>query len=316
MEQYIRYASLAEEAHEYWRWTRKYPIPQPDNDIAKEGAGSEFRTPLMHFGTVMPVYLAVQRYLRAVPLKKGARLVELGCGTGRALSYLQSQFPELEVWGTDYSGSCISYAKNAYGKFGVKFVHASAQKTTLQSGSFDIVISSHVIEHISKEDGPAFIQETARLLKKGGFAFVGTPERRHCQNVYMKNPTDDPAHRLVPPHEHEYSLEELKSLASHVFHPSKVQVDKLMNPFFYSIFSSSIKRFKPQKDMLSKIKNLGYRTIRDVLPKSVFDSITSTGATITLKSQHLSYRDILMENSIVKEETESLADNLLLVCQK
>lgn len=311
-----RYSSLAEEAHRYWKWTKKHSIPQPNRLIAKEGAGSEWRTPLMHFGTVMPVYLAIERYLEVFPVKKDMKLIELGCGTGRALSYIKDRYPHLEVWGTDYSSSCISYAKKTYGKFGVKFVHATAQKTTLPTGKFDIVISSHVIEHIPKLEGTSFVKETYRLLRKDGFAFIGTPERRHCQNLYMKNPSDNPRYRLVPPHEHEYTLEELKKLGLLTFDSLQVRVDKLYNETFMDIFSSSIQHFRPQKSIRNTFSNMGYRLIRDYAPKDLFDRITTIGTLFTLKKKSVSFQDVLLDNAIKAEYTQGIADNLLLVCQK
>jgi 2-polyprenyl-3-methyl-5-hydroxy-6-metoxy-1,4-benzoquinol methylase len=186
----VTYSQLKAEADAYWKWSQETPITPIPAAVAREGAGSEVRTPLMHYGTVMPVYLAIIRYLRSIQPTKGMRLIELGCGSGRVLTYVKILFPELEVWGVDYSAAGIEYAKKTYGSYGVIFKHTSAQDTALKPRYFDFVVSSHVIEHVTKNEGAAFIKETHRLLKKGGHAFIGTPERRRCQELYALNPTD------------------------------------------------------------------------------------------------------------------------------
>lgn len=306
----IKYSELYKEAIEYWAWHATHPIMMMDNLVAREGAGSELRSPLFHFGTVLPIYLSVIRYLRRLPTTKGLKLVELGAGSGRLLAYLQSLFPYMEITGTDYSEACIRYAKKAYGQYGVIFVQDSAQKTTLKSRSMDIVISSHVIEHITKIDGEKFIRETRRLLKGGGMAFVGTPERKKSQNIYCKNPNDDPSLRLVPPHEHEYTHDELLKLGQKIYGAKHAKIDKIFNPEFRKIFVASIAKFR------GGIINLIYRTMRDNLPKLWFDSITRIGANISMKVMGISYQQILLANAIESPKSKKVSDNLLLVAQK
>lgn len=313
--QKVTYSKLKREAEEYWDWSEQTPIPPIPAAVAREGAGSEARTPLMHYGTVMPVYLGIARYLGTLKLKKGMRLIELGSGSGRALTYIKMLFPELEVWGVDYSREGVEYAKASYGKYGVKFKHVPAQKTTLKAGHFDFVISSHVIEHVTKEEGLRFIQETSRLLKTGGYAFIGTPERRHCQNLYMKNPTEDKKHRLVPPHEHEYTQTELRVLAEEVFAKKNVRVDGLVNPTFYKIFKSSIDSFKPTGGVGSKVAHHAYRAARDVAPRPIFDRITRIGVKRKMAQYGTTFHEILDDNALIASG-KGVPDNLLLVCQK
>lgn len=288
------------------------PIPPL---VAKEGAGSEMRTPIMHFGVILPVYMSVIRYLMALKPKKGMRLIELGSGSGRPLTYLKTLFPDLEIWGVDYSAAGIEYAQKTYGKYGVKFKHVPAQDTSLKSGYFDFVISSHVIEHVTKEQAHDFMEEARRLLKKDGYAFIGTPERRRCQELYSMNPTDKPSLRLVPPHEHEFRLDELKALGQEVFGKNNVRVDALVNPAFMSIFKSSIDRFRPSSPLRKSTLTFAYRTIRDTAPRPIFDTITRVGVKRQMKSLRIDFHDVLLGNSI-EAESKKVPDNLLLVCQK
>lgn len=311
----IKYSELSQEATDYWAWHTTHPILPMDSEVAREGAGSELRSPLFHYGTVLPIYLSVIRYLHKLPTTKGLKLVELGSGSGRLLAYMQSLFPYMEITGTDYSEACINYSKKAYGQYGVNFIHDSAQKTTLKSGSMDFVISSHVIEHVNKSDGYLFVAESKRLLKKGGMAFIGTPERKKSQDTYAPNPTDTPAGRLVPPHEHEYTHEELTTLGRKIYGVKQARVDKIFNPVFRRIFAGSIAKFRPYKNSLN-LTNLAYRLVRDNLPKLWFDLITRTGAMVNMRMMNLTYKQILLANTIESPRSTKVSDNLLLVAQK
>lgn len=314
--QKISYSKLQKEAEAYWKWAEETPIIPVPPSVAREGAGSEIRTPIMHYGVVMPVYMSVARYLAELKPKKGARLIELGSGSGRPLTYLKTLFPDLEIWGVDYSEGGVTYAKEVYGKYGVKFKHVPAQDTSLKAGYFDFVISSHVIEHVSKEEGLSFMKEAHRLLKKDGYAFIGTPERRKCQNLYSLNPTESKKGRLVPPHEHEYTLEELQELGEQVFPKNSVRVDGLVNPTFYKVFKSSIDKFKPTKSVVSKSVNIAYRTLRDKAPRPIFDTITRVGAKRQMKKFDITFEDILKDNRISSAKANPIPENLLLVCKK
>lgn len=313
--QKIKYSSFKKESEQYWEWAENTPIAPVPASVAREGAGSEMRTPIMHYGVVMPVYMGVARYLAGIKPKKGMRLIELGSGSGRPLTYLKTLFPELEVWGVDYSAGGVAYAKKTYGKYGVKFKHVPAQDTSLKSGYFDFVISSHVIEHVTEEQALEFMKETHRLLKKGGYAFIGTPERRKCQELYSKNPTEKKSLRLVPPHEHEFRMPELKALGQKVFPAKNVKIDALDNPTFLKAFSSSIDKFKPSTKLRKHTVNLAYKTIRDTAPRPVFDTITRVGAKRQMKKLDITFKDILFDNSIAAE-SKKVPENLLLVCQK
>ncbi len=313
--QIIKYSKFDAEAKAYLEWSKKTPVVPVPKELAVDGSGSEMRTPIMHYGVILPVYMSIIRYLKAIGPKKGMRLIELGSGSGRLLAFLKSEFPELEVWGVDYSAGAITYAKKVYGKSGVKFKHVPAQDTSLKAGDFDFVISSHVLEHVTEPEAHKFMQETHRLLKKGGYTFIGTPERRHCQNLYHANPTEKPSLRLVPPHEHEFRLPELKKLGQEVYEAKNVRVDALINPTFMKAFKSSIDKFKPSTRLRKHTVTFAYRMIRDRSPRPVFDTITRVGAKTQMKKFGITFEDILFDNAIAKE-SKRVADNLLLVCQK
>jgi len=306
----IKYSSLKNEARRYWRWSRGKVDRKVPIEVAKQGAGSESRTPLMHYGAVLPVYLAVLRYLESLR-KKEIKLLELGCGTGKILAFLKNEMPRLEIWGTDFSRECIEYANKNYKKEGLYFLVSDAKKTPFSRGSFDVVISSHVIEHLTKADGEKFLKEAKTLVRDGGVVLVGTPERKWCQGVYSENIDEKEEGRLIPPHLHEYKKDELLNLAKKVFGKGKARVDLLKNSKFKNIFVAGVEKIKP-----GKLANGWFRWMRDKMSRNVFDEVTKVGNWWNLLRYKMSYKDILFDNRIVEDKEGLDGENLLLVCQK
>jgi ubiquinone/menaquinone biosynthesis C-methylase UbiE len=312
----VPYSDLRPEAEVYWKWFNENPLAPVPAQVAKEGSGSESRTPLMHFGTVVPVYLSVVRYLKKLSPMKGSKLIEIGCGTGRALAHLKSVFPEVDMWGIDSSASAIGYARRNYGSYGINFLHADAiGQAALGNAAFEFVVSSHVIEHIKKQEGLTFLRRCRSLLKPGGYLFIGTPNRKRTQDLYMRNPNDAEMWRLNPPHEHEYTFSELMTLAERVFGQGKTRMDALNNPLFRSVFGSSVARISPNSGMMGKVMSFLYISLMNVMPRTIFDRGVRTYTEMRLRSNGVSYRDVLRSNRVEPEAQAESADNLLLVCE-
>ena len=94
----------------------------------------------------------------------------------------------------------------------IKYVQGDWQNLKkIKSDSFDILVSSHTIEHI-KNDLKA-INETYRVLKTPGVALITTPNRNRLIRVLLEFFTGK---RKFPHHEHqrEYSYHDLQILLS------------------------------------------------------------------------------------------------------
>lgn len=120
----------------------------------------------MSLKTMSPHYRNKMDFVRGNLTKlKGKRILDLGCGFGEYLELCRGM--GLEAWGLDLD----SYAlKNQRG-----VVRADAERIPFKSRSFDIVICTDMLEHVS--DDKRVIGEVKRLLKKGGVFILSVPSR-------------------------------------------------------------------------------------------------------------------------------------------
>jgi SAM-dependent methyltransferase len=93
-------------------------------------------------------------------------ILDIGTGNGAIASY----FGDLSSFVTSVD---IEDGRTVRGRFEFRLI----QNETLpfHDESFDIVISNHVIEHLS--DQPGHIAEISRVLKPDGVAYLATPNR-------------------------------------------------------------------------------------------------------------------------------------------
>jgi 2-polyprenyl-3-methyl-5-hydroxy-6-metoxy-1,4-benzoquinol methylase len=103
-----------------------------------------------------------------MPFRKGGRLLEIGCGSGSYLALMRML--GWTVWGIEPDPVAAEVAAKIAGCD----VHiGTIEDAPFEPGSFDAVVSNHVIEHVY--DPASFVSSAARLLSKGGLIVVRTP---------------------------------------------------------------------------------------------------------------------------------------------
>ncbi len=100
------------------------------------------------------------------------RVVDLGCGSGRALVWNES-------WGAYRVGVDVSphFAREALGS--VDLVIGDLRKLPIADGSFTKAFSLDVAEHLSRESLVAMLTEARRVLAPGGRLFLYTHVRKN-----------------------------------------------------------------------------------------------------------------------------------------
>lgn len=104
-------------------------------------------------------------------LRKEYKILEIGSGTCRLLSYLLKQGYDIE--GVDVSSKNLARGRELYGKLPVTEV--DSEKLPFADNSFDLVLGFDVFEHIKDSDG--HLNEVTRVLKEGGCYLLQTPNK-------------------------------------------------------------------------------------------------------------------------------------------
>ena len=103
--------------------------------------------------------------------RPSGRVLIAGCGAGHEAALIQ-RLLDAEVDAVDVEDELQDGFRNWPG---LTYQTASVCDLPFQDGWFDAVFYHHVIEHV--DDPVASLAELSRVLKPGGWIFVGTPNR-------------------------------------------------------------------------------------------------------------------------------------------
>ena len=102
-----------------------------------------------------------------------SKFLDVGCGAGYAMKKATEEF-NCETWGIDPDPGAHGvgrYDKNFIS--GINISKATAENIPFDDESFDVVYSSHVLEHVTDE--VKSLEEMNRVLKKNGTLIIGMP---------------------------------------------------------------------------------------------------------------------------------------------
>jgi len=157
---------------------------------------------------------------RAAPGLERMRALDDGCGIG---AYVERLRPlAREVWGLDYEPERVAEAARRLGPD--RLLVAAAEALPFAEGSFDLVLSNEVIEHVA--DDRQAVAEMVRVLRPGGRAVIFCPNRWYpveqhgvywrgvyrFGNVPLVNYLPDPLRNRLAPHVRTYTRRALLKL--------------------------------------------------------------------------------------------------------
>lgn len=188
-----------------------------------------------------PRTLAIAEILSESGVASGARVVVVGCGTGREAAVLADRL-QAQVIGIDivdgFDSLACEWANLQVG---------DAQAMNFPDASFDVVFSYHALEHIPNHHKA--LAEMRRVLKPGGIYCIGTPNRSRLLGYLGDNSTlmqkmtwnlNDWKARMLGRFRNElgahagYSSSELKSLLLQHFSTA----DEATQKYFQRVYSS------------------------------------------------------------------------------
>ena len=129
-------------------------------------------------------------FVRLSGLPKGARIADLGCGSGVFSSVLQRR--GYTCTGVDLSPALIRIAKEKYP--GIEFIEGDVENLPFADASFDGVLLAGVLHHFSERG--AFLAEVKRILKPGG-KFVAFDPNRMNPAMYLYRDRSSPLYSSV-----------------------------------------------------------------------------------------------------------------------
>jgi 2-polyprenyl-3-methyl-5-hydroxy-6-metoxy-1,4-benzoquinol methylase len=114
-------------------------------------------------------------YRFAAQFVRGRSVADIGCGAGYGAQTLK-EAGAAEVHACDISRSSLRFARRRYGSYASFTRQTIVDLHAYADDSFDVVVSSEVLEHI-KEYGleAKAVDELKRILKPGGLLMLGTP---------------------------------------------------------------------------------------------------------------------------------------------
>ena len=114
-------------------------------------------------------------FLRPFP---GARILDIGCGTGAILGYLP---PDVDYVGYDLNPRYVDDARHRYPGRG-RFFCARVEEAPEEPGSFDLVLALAILHHLDDSAAGRLLASAHRHLRPGGALVTLDPVRHPGQS--------------------------------------------------------------------------------------------------------------------------------------
>ena len=151
---------------DYWPGEDMLAIPSPDAELMRRVSGRDDEASFRQtgYGIAAQMLAAVRQYLPPTPRP---RLLDWGCGSGRATRYMKALWPELHLTGCDIDAEAVQWCREHVA--GERF-DATGPYPPLPypDGAFDAVIGASVMTHLAAPVQMQWLREIRRVLAPGG----------------------------------------------------------------------------------------------------------------------------------------------------
>jgi 2-polyprenyl-3-methyl-5-hydroxy-6-metoxy-1,4-benzoquinol methylase len=123
---------------------------------------------------------SLKKFIEKYVAKNKFTVLDVGCGDGFILDRIKDVFPDSKTFGVEPNLIAARYASRRHNVFeGLIEKYKSSKK-------FDLIVSSHVVEHL--EDPVGFIKKLNTFLKEDGVMIIDTPNIDCFQSkLFTKN---------------------------------------------------------------------------------------------------------------------------------
>lgn len=107
-----------------------------------------------------------------LPAEAGARVLDLGCGTGLELDWYFRRNPQARVTGIDLSQGMLDQLRAKHGHRALTLVQGSYFDVPLGEGCFDAAVSVESLHHFTQAEKIALYRRLHRALRPGGYLIL------------------------------------------------------------------------------------------------------------------------------------------------
>ncbi|MFN8533354.1 MAG: methyltransferase domain-containing protein [Dehalococcoidia bacterium] len=98
----------------------------------------------------------------------GLKILDVGCGTGATIEWLQRFAGRRPVAGIDLAPAAVHLARRTGGRIAL----ASADTLPFRAAAFDLIYCADVVQHLSDEERRQTLAEFRRVLRPGGAVII------------------------------------------------------------------------------------------------------------------------------------------------
>lgn len=136
------------------------------------------------------------RYAFARQGATGKRVLDLACGNGFGTVRLAEV--AASVVGADVSDAAIRTARASFSRPNIEYIHVARPPFPFADGEFDRIVCLETLEHMRREDQPAFIADLLRMLAPDGTLVLSTPDRDVERSFELATGGVNPWHLHTP----------------------------------------------------------------------------------------------------------------------
>ena len=170
------------------------PMSEPPSDDATEGFYQDFWTESVWSGSEpnRDEQMRIEALERVIADHRlGGSILDVGCGRGVLTRHFAKHG---EIMGIDIVEAAVRRGRDLFPEIDLQH-RTLADVNTSAAGSFDLVVSSEVLEHVPRGEQSGFLREIHRALRPGGFVLLTTPRgelhRQGRAHVDSEQPIED-----------------------------------------------------------------------------------------------------------------------------
>lgn len=104
-----------------------------------------------------------------LPKTDGAKILDLGCGTGLELEHYFILNPSAKITGIDLTESMLNALKNKFPEKDLTLICGSYFDVPFDENTFDAAVSVESLHHFTKEEKIPLYTKLCKALKNGGY---------------------------------------------------------------------------------------------------------------------------------------------------